>query len=97
MNPVKVKILDKEYLVGCEASEANDVQHAAELLSDRMRTIRTSGKVVGNERVAVMAALNLAHELIQRDTLKSDFNDAYLDRLSGMIKLIDSALQADGR
>ncbi len=97
MNPVKVKILEKEYLVGCEDSETDDVQKAAELLSDRMRSIRTSGKVVGSERVAVMAALNLAHELIQRDTLKSDFNDAYLDRLNGMIKLIDSALHTDGR
>lgn len=62
---VFVKILDKEYQVACPREERAALQESAELLDERMRSIKRSGSVIGLERIAVMAALNLSHELLQ--------------------------------
>jgi len=62
---VFVKILDKEYQVACGRDERADLLQSAELLDERMRTIKRGGTVIGLERIAVMAALNLSHELLQ--------------------------------
>ena len=62
---VTVKILDREYDVSCPQEEVDDLVRAARSLSARMREIRRSGKVVGLDRIAVMAALNYAHEYLE--------------------------------
>jgi cell division protein ZapA len=64
--PVTVRILDKEYRVACEEGEQDELFASARFLDRRMREIRNSGKVIGTERIAVMAALNLAHELLAK-------------------------------
>lgn len=61
---VSVRILEKEYQVACPASERTALLDSAEALNERMREIRDSGKVVGLDRIAVMAALNMANELL---------------------------------
>ncbi len=65
MDPVKVDILDKQYLVACPKEEKPALLRSASYLDQKMREIRDTGKVVGVERIAVMAALNIAHELLQ--------------------------------
>ena len=62
---VSVRILEKEYQVSCPASERTALLDSAEALNERMREIRDSGKVVGLDRIAVMAALNMANELLR--------------------------------
>jgi cell division protein ZapA len=62
---VFVKILDKEYQVACPREERQALQQSAQLLDERMKAIRNTGAVIGLERIAVMAALNLSHELLQ--------------------------------
>jgi cell division protein ZapA len=62
---VFVKILDKEYQVACPREERQALTESAHLLDERMKAIRNSGAVIGLERIAVMAALNLSHELLQ--------------------------------
>ena len=62
---VTIRILEKEYQVACPAEEKPSLVASAELLNSKMREIRDSGKVVGLDRVAVMAALNLANELLK--------------------------------
>ena len=57
---VNVKILEKEYQISCPAEERKALVDSAELLNRKMREIRDSGKVVGLDRIAVMAALNMA-------------------------------------
>ncbi|HEY7886328.1 MAG TPA: cell division protein ZapA [Cellvibrionaceae bacterium] len=64
-NTVYVKILDKEYQVACPPEERGALLQSAQVLDERMRMIKNSGSVIGLERIAVMAALNLSHELIQ--------------------------------
>ena len=62
---VSVRIMEKEYVVACPYDERSALLDAAEFLNVRMREIRDSGKVVGLDRIAVMAALNLAHEFLK--------------------------------
>lgn len=62
---VSVRILEKEYFVSCGHEERADLLDSAEYLNGKMREIRDSGKVVGLDRIAVMAALNLANELLK--------------------------------
>jgi len=64
---VSVRILDRDYQVNCPPEERAALERAARHLDERMREIRASGKIVGLERIAVMAALNLAHEYLCRD------------------------------
>lgn len=63
--PVSVHILDREYTVGVEAGERSSLMAAAKLLDSKMREVRGSNKMAAVDRVAVLAALNLAHELQQ--------------------------------
>lgn len=68
---VSVRILEKEYQVACPVEERTALLDAAELLNGKMREIRDGGNVMGLDRIAVMAALNLANELLalrNRDT-----------------------------
>jgi cell division protein ZapA len=62
---VAIRILDKDYHIACSAEEKAELLRSAELLNERMREIRDTGKVTGADRIAVMAALNMAHELLQ--------------------------------
>jgi cell division protein ZapA len=62
---VSIRILEKEYQVACPPDERAALQDSADLLNAKMREIRDSGRVVGLERIAVMAALNIANDLIR--------------------------------
>ena len=64
-NTVTVKILDKEYQVACPPEQEAELLVSAKYLDKQMRGIRDTGKVIGLERIAVMAALNISHELLQ--------------------------------
>ncbi len=61
---VSVRILDKEYQVACPADERTDLLDSAEVLNAKMLEIRDSGRIVGLDRIAVMAALNMANDLL---------------------------------
>jgi cell division protein ZapA len=62
---VTVKILDKEYQVACPEEREAELLVSAKYLDKQMRSIRETGKVIGLERIAVMAALNISYELLQ--------------------------------
>ena len=72
--PVNIRILDREYTVGCEPDERDGLMAAAKLLDAKMREIRGGNRMAALDRVAVLAALNLAHELQQarEDTARRD-------------------------
>ena len=65
-NSVTVQILDKEYSIICPPEERSNLISAARYLDGKMREIRSSGKVIGADRIAVMAALNITHDLLHR-------------------------------
>jgi cell division protein ZapA len=63
-NTVEVTLLGRTYRVACEEGERESLMQAVAYLDGKMNEIRKAGKVVGAERIAVMAALNVAHELL---------------------------------
>lgn len=65
LTPVSINILGKDYKIACSEDEKDTLIHSAQELDDQMRAIRDSGNVSGTDRIAVMAALNLTHELRQ--------------------------------
>ncbi|TGG93211.1 cell division protein ZapA [Natronospirillum operosum] len=86
---VQVRILDRDYTVACPPEAEDGLRAAARHLHDKMTEIRHSGKVLGVERVAVMAALNLIHELRQ-ELQAQQLPEATLDRL---LSKLDNALE----
>jgi cell division protein ZapA len=63
-NTVEVTLLGRTYRVACEEGERESLMQAVAYLDAKMNEIRKAGKVTGSERIAVMAALNVAHELL---------------------------------
>ena len=88
---IKVYILDKEYLVACPEEERDALKASAKYLNDRMLEIRGSGKVVGIDRIAVMAALNLAHEIVESGANATEL-DAYTARIGHLNARIEETL-----
>jgi cell division protein ZapA len=80
--PVNVRILDREFTVGVVPEERDGLMAAASLLDARMREIRGSNRMAAIDRVAVLAALNLAHELLQLRS-QSEQRDQALNRTLG--------------
>ncbi len=95
--PVNVRILDREYLVGCAPEERADLLSAAQLLDARMREIRGNNRMAGIDRIAVLAALNLAHELLQLKHGVSD-RDREIERTLGELnRKLDGLLDSVSR
>ena len=65
LHPVSIKILGKEYRIACSEDEQETLLRSAQELDEQMREIRDTGAVNGADRIAVIAALNLTHELRQ--------------------------------
>ena len=82
---VSIKIMDKQYLIGCPEGTEAELFIAAEYLDKKMREIRDAGKVLGLERVAVMTALNLSHELLQNKAQQQETIEKRLQKLSNKI------------
>jgi cell division protein ZapA len=84
--------LEKEYNVACPIEEKPQLLASAELLNVKMREIRDSGKVVGLDRVAVMAALNIANELLKAQGQDEELKNIVGLRIRAMREHLDSAL-----
>lgn len=68
---VTIRVLDKDYQVACPTDERDALLDSARFLDEKMREIRENRKMVGADRVAVMAALNIAHDLLQCESGKA--------------------------
>ena len=86
---VAIRIMDKEYLVGCPEGAEAELFNSADYLDKKMREIRDAGKVLGLERVAVMTALNLSHELLES---KAQHQEKFEERIQKLNQKIDSTL-----
>ncbi len=87
-NTVSLTILDKEYLIASPPEAEEGLRVAARLLNERMKQIRTSGRVLGTDRIAVMAALNLTYELLNGQAAAA----AHQDAIRQMIDKIEAVL-----
>lgn len=93
-SPVAVHLLDKEYLVACSADERPGVLAAAALLDGKMRDVRQAARSATLDRIAVLAALNLAHELLAMRTTTNAEDGAVHEAVQGIRSKLDSAMQA---
>ena len=95
-NSVTVQILDKEYSIICPPEERNNLVGAARYLDGKMREIRSSGKVIGADRIAVMAALNITHELLHRqESPASAPAGTTREQVRDLLDRVDQALSDD--
>lgn len=89
---VNIRILDKDYQVACPEEEREALLEAAQLLNERMKAIRDGGKVVGVDRIAVMAALNMAHELIEQQAGRGTGADELNQQIQQLQDKVEVAL-----
>ena len=92
-NSVSIHILGKEYQIACPEDEQQGLIDAAQHLDNQMRDIRENGKVIGLERIAVMAALNLSHELLSTKTETTQISSGTEEQVTRVNHKLDSALQ----
>lgn len=90
-NTVTVKILDKEYQVACPEDQEQNLATSAKYLDKQMRKIRETGKVIGVERIAVMAALNISYELVEASG-GGGSDKTSIDSLQRLNRKLDEAL-----
>ncbi|MEW8026483.1 MAG: cell division protein ZapA [Candidatus Thiodiazotropha sp.] len=90
--PVTVNILDKEYRISCLPEERESLLQAAAFLDGQMREIRQNGRIIGTERVAVMAALNMANDLLTSQQTKEDGSQNISRRIKNLQEKIEIAL-----
>lgn len=92
-NHVSITILDKEYRILCQPHEAESLRLAALYLDKKMRDIRNSGKVVGVDRIAVMAALNISHDFLNSHSDKEDYIHTVRDELQILLSRVEEVLE----
>ncbi|HEY2561967.1 MAG TPA: cell division protein ZapA [Caldimonas sp.] len=104
MKQVEVTILGQSYILGCPDGGESSLLEAVADVDREMSAIRDGGKVKARERIAVLAALNLAFELAQRPARASTDaaasgagGDLPAVDLEGLIRRVDTALGADGQ
>ena len=90
--PVDVRILDREFTVGCEPGERDKLMAAAQFLDARMREVRGTNKMAALDRVAVLTALNLAAELLAGKSSTGSHDQAVSRALGEMNLKLDGVL-----
>ncbi len=90
--PVAVSILDREYLVACAPEERAGLIAAAAYIDGKMREIRNASRSAGLDRIAVMAGLNIAHELMQLKDHQSSESNLLAQHVQVLKLKLDSAL-----
>ena len=93
-----ISLLGREFRVGCPEGEEKQLQSSVDYLNRKLKEVRDTGKVVGNERIAIMAALNIAHEFMSnpgKGGAAAFDASACRRRIVAMLETLDSALEAD--
>lgn len=95
--PISVSILDREFLVACTPEERPGLVAAASLVDGKMRELRASARTASADRIAVMAALNLAHELLQLRQSATQVDAAVGGELDALRARLDAMLAVHAR
>jgi cell division protein ZapA len=89
---LEIKILDRELRIACPEGEREELLEAVAYLDKRMREIRDAGKIASVERIAMMAALNITHELLGMKVGRGIDLADFKRRMNSMQAAIDGAL-----
>lgn len=88
---IYVKILDKELQVACPQGSESELSEAASYLDQKMQAIKSAGKIVGVDRIAIMAALNITHEMMAEQKQNDDYIKHIDDRISVLASKLEEA------
>ena len=91
---VQVKILDKDYQVNCPPSDQEALLKSASYLDENMRKIKGRGNIHGAEKIAVMAALNITHDMLRKNRLINETRHVTAQQVKGIEDKLDAALAA---
>lgn len=91
---VIVTILDKDYQVSCPADERTKLENSARYLDQKMNDIRQSGRIIGLDRIAVMAGLNITHDLLNEGDKKSNASLDVSEKINALENKLDFAINA---
>ena len=91
---VTVKLLDREFLVGCKPNEREGLLSAVEHLNQKMREIRHASRSPGYDRIAVLAALDITHELLMLRRSQSAMSDSAGEHIAMLRRKLEDALAA---
>ena len=89
---VQVKILDKEYQVNCPPADQEALMKSAKYLDENMREIKGRGNIHGAEKIAVMAALNITHDMLKKNHVITEARHTTAQQLKDIEDKIDIAL-----
>ncbi|MEZ5594992.1 MAG: cell division protein ZapA [Pseudomonadales bacterium] len=92
LTTMTVQILGKPYQVSCPSDEVDALSASARYLDSKMVGIKNSGKIIGLDRIAVMAALNIANELISAEATARDSQEATAAHMNNLAHRLDLAL-----
>jgi cell division protein ZapA len=90
--PLNITIMGKEYRVSCPPEEQDNLRASAALLNEKLAEIKKTGSVIGTERIAIMAALNMSHEILHSQALATEHNDLN-QRISDMSDRISDSMR----
>lgn len=89
---VQVKILDKDYQVNCPPSDQEALMKSARYLDENMRKIKGRGNIHGAEKIAVMAALNITHDMLRKNRLINETRHVTAQQVQGIEDKIELAI-----
>ncbi|HJO11490.1 MAG: cell division protein ZapA [Gammaproteobacteria bacterium] len=93
---LQVKILDKEYQVNCPPSEQDALVKSARYLDENMRKIKGRGNIHGIEKIAVMAALNITHDMLRKNRMINETRHETAQQVKSLEDKVDLALAGGG-
>jgi cell division protein ZapA len=94
---VQVKILDKDYQVNCPPSDQEALMKSARYLDENMRKIKGRGNIHGTEKIAVMAALNITHDMLRKNRLINETRHVTAQQVKEIEDKIDVAVASTRR
>jgi cell division protein ZapA len=94
---VQVKILDKDYQVNCPPSDQEALMKSARYLDENMRKIKGRGNIHGTEKIAVMAALNITHDMLRKNRLINETRHVTAQQIKEIEDKIDVAIASTRR
>lgn len=89
---VQVKILEKEYQINCPTADQEALMKSAHYLDENMRKIKERGNIHGGEKIAVIAALNITHDMLKKNRLINETRHINAQQIKELEDKVDLAL-----
>lgn len=90
--PINIDILGKRFTFTCQSDEVESLQKAASYLNQKMRDIRDKGRIFGMDRIAIMAALNMSHELLTEKHQSLDYRTHLEEKVRSLTATLDDEI-----